>query len=60
MPLVGFKYGLHENLVISKNYIDLSLCSPLIYNLRHYYTLGKKMSKDFRAETDLTYKFANK
>lgn len=40
----------HENLVISQNYIDPSLWSPLIYNFRHYYSLGEKMGKNFRAE----------
>lgn len=40
----------HENLVVSQNYIDPSLWSPLIYNFRHYYALGKKMGKNFRAE----------
>jgi len=40
----------HENLVVSENYIDPSLWSPLIYNFRHYYTLGEKMGKNFRAE----------
>lgn len=40
----------HEDLVINQNYINPSKWSPLIYNFRHYYTLGKKMGKNFRAE----------
>ncbi|MBB6270769.1 flavin reductase (DIM6/NTAB) family NADH-FMN oxidoreductase RutF [Pedobacter cryoconitis] len=40
----------HENLVINQNYIDPAAWSPLIYNFRHYYALGKKMGKNFRAE----------
>jgi len=40
----------HEHLVINQNYIDPALWSPLIYNFRHYYALGEKMGKNFRAE----------
>ncbi|MNK36666.1 Flavin reductase like domain protein [compost metagenome] len=40
----------HKNLIVSQNYIDPSLWSPLIYNFRHYYALGEKMGKNFRAE----------
>lgn len=40
----------HANLVINQDYIDPSVWSPLIYNFRHYYALGKKMGKNFRAE----------
>lgn len=40
----------HENLVINQSHIDPSKWSPLIYNFRHYYALGEKMGKNFRAE----------
>lgn len=40
----------HKNLVINHGYINPSKWSPLIYNFRHYYALGKKMGKNFRAE----------
>ncbi|MET4137867.1 flavin reductase family protein [Pedobacter sp. UYP1] len=40
----------HENLVINQDHINPSAWSPLIYNFRHYYTLGKEMGKNFRAE----------
>ncbi|AMP98180.1 hypothetical protein AY601_1258 [Pedobacter cryoconitis] len=40
----------HENLVINQDYIDPSKWSPLIYNFRHYYALGEKVGKNFRAD----------
>lgn len=40
----------HENLVINQHHINPSAWSPLIYNFRHYYALGQKMGKNFRAE----------
>jgi len=40
----------HDNLLINQNHINPSEWSPLIYNFRHYYSLGEKMGKNFRAE----------
>jgi flavin reductase (DIM6/NTAB) family NADH-FMN oxidoreductase RutF len=40
-----------ENLVKEGNYIDPSKWSPLIYNFRHYFGLGKEVGKTFRSET---------
>lgn len=40
----------HENLISSGDHINPSVWSPLIYNFRHYYALGERMGKNFRAE----------
>lgn len=40
----------HKNLVINQDYINPSKWSPLIYNFRHYYALGEKVGKNFRAD----------
>ena len=40
----------HDNLLINENHINPSEWSPLIYNFRHYYSLGNKMGQNFRAE----------
>lgn len=44
------KVRVDENLVVNQNHIDPAAWSPLIYNFRHYYALGKNMGKNFRAE----------
>ena len=41
---------IHDSLLINGNHINPSEWSPLIYNFRHYYSLGEKMGKNFRAE----------
>ncbi|HEY4196528.1 MAG TPA: flavin reductase family protein [Mucilaginibacter sp.] len=40
----------HENLVTGTDHINHDLWSPLIYNFRHYYGLGKALGKNFKAE----------
>lgn len=40
----------HENLVTDTDHINPDLWSPLIYNFRHYYGLGKPLGKNFKAE----------
>jgi flavin reductase (DIM6/NTAB) family NADH-FMN oxidoreductase RutF len=40
----------HENLVVGTDYINPDCWSPLIYNFRHYYGLGKVLGKNFKAE----------
>lgn len=39
-----------EQLVINTNYINPAAWSPLIYNFRHYYALGRKLGANSRAE----------
>ncbi len=41
----------HEDIILSENYVDPRKWSPLIYNFRHYFSLGKELGKTFRAET---------
>lgn len=40
----------HEHLVAGSDHINPDLWSPLIYNFRHYYGLGKALGKNFKAE----------
>ncbi|HEY9000219.1 MAG TPA: flavin reductase family protein [Mucilaginibacter sp.] len=40
----------HENIIIGDNQIDPQKWSPLIYNFRHYFGLGKALGKNFKAE----------
>ena len=40
----------HENLVTGTGHINPDHWSPLIYNFRHYYGLGKALGKNFKAE----------
>jgi len=40
----------HENILIGNNHIDPEKWSPLIYNFRHYFGLGKALGKNFKAE----------
>jgi len=40
----------HENILIGDNHIDPEKWSPLIYNFRHYFGLGKPLGKNFKAE----------
>lgn len=42
----------HENILIENSeHINPAKWSPLIYNFRHYYSLGEKKGKTFRSET---------
>ncbi|RDI39907.1 flavin reductase family protein [Falsibacillus pallidus] len=38
-----------ETIIKDENYIDPAKWSPLIYNFRHYFGLGKELGKTFRA-----------
>ncbi|MDB5134450.1 MAG: flavin reductase family protein [Mucilaginibacter sp.] len=40
----------HENLAMGTDHINPDCWSPLIYNFRHYYGLGKALGKNFKAE----------
>lgn len=40
-----------ESIVLNENYINPSKWSPLIYNFRHYFGLGKEVGRTFRSET---------
>jgi flavin reductase (DIM6/NTAB) family NADH-FMN oxidoreductase RutF len=40
----------HENITIGDNHIDPQKWSPLIYNFRHYFSLGEALGKNFKAE----------
>jgi len=40
----------HENILIGNDHIDPGKWSPLIYNFRHYFGLGKALGKNFKAE----------
>ncbi|MFQ6319428.1 flavin reductase family protein [Bacillus halotolerans] len=40
-----------EKIILNDNHIDPSKWSPLIYNFRHYFGLGKEIGKTFRSET---------
>jgi flavin reductase (DIM6/NTAB) family NADH-FMN oxidoreductase RutF len=40
-----------EEILLKDHYIDPSKWSPLIYNFRHYFALGREMGKTFRSET---------
>lgn len=40
-----------KDIIQKDHYIDPSKWSPLIYNFRHYFALGKEMGKTFRSET---------
>ncbi|GKU77313.1 hypothetical protein L3i20_v217100 [Paenibacillus sp. L3-i20] len=41
----------HKEIIIEGNHIDPQKWSPLIYNFRHYFGLGKELGKSFRATT---------
>jgi len=41
----------HQGIVRDQNRIDPNKWSPLIYNFRHYFGLGDRLGKTFRAET---------
>lgn len=40
-----------KDIIQKDHYIDPKKWSPLIYNFRHYFALGKEMGKTFRSET---------
>ncbi|MDP4086789.1 MAG: flavin reductase family protein [Bacillota bacterium] len=40
-----------KEIIQKDHYIDPNKWSPLIYNFRHYFALGKEMGKTFRSET---------
>ena len=40
-----------ESIIKNEHYINPSEWSPLIYNFRHYFGLGKELGKTFRSET---------
>lgn len=40
----------HEDIITGENHINPEHWSPLIYNFRHYYGLGKYLGKTFKAE----------
>lgn len=40
----------HEDIILSDQHIDPTKWSPLIYNFRHYFSLGMELGKTFRAE----------
>lgn len=40
-----------ESIIQNGNYINPSKWSPLIYNFRHYFELGRELGKTFRSET---------
>ena len=40
----------YEDIVTGTDHIDPTKWSPLIYNFRHYYGLGKALGKTFKAE----------
>ena len=41
----------NESIIQNENYINPSKWSPLIYNFRHYFELGREVGKTFRSET---------
>lgn len=41
----------HRSILLDENRIDPSKWSPLIYNFRHYFGLGERLGKTFRAES---------
>ncbi|MEC1923139.1 hypothetical protein JS609_00580 [Bacillus subtilis] len=40
-----------ESIILDENHINPSKWSPLIYNFRHYFGLGREVGKTFRSET---------
>jgi flavin reductase (DIM6/NTAB) family NADH-FMN oxidoreductase RutF len=40
----------HEDIVVDDHHIDPTRWSPILYNFRHYFGLGEKLGKTFRAE----------
>lgn len=40
----------HDDIVIDDHHINTDKWSPLIYNFRHYFGLGKELGKTFRSE----------
>ncbi|WLD94700.1 flavin reductase family protein [Alkalihalobacillus sp. AL-G] len=41
----------HEQIIVGERHINPEKWSPLIYNFRHYFGLGKEVGKTFRAKT---------
>lgn len=39
----------HKRIIDEKNHVNTNVWSPLIYNFRHYFGLGKELGKTFRA-----------
>ncbi|MCE0742176.1 flavin reductase family protein [Bacillus sp. G16] len=40
-----------KRIILNENHINPSKWSPLIYNFRHYFGLGREIGKTFRSET---------
>ncbi|NRD76754.1 flavin reductase family protein [Bacillus sp. BRMEA1] len=45
------KVHAHQHILLDNAHIDPTKWSPLIYNFRHYFGLGRELGKSFRAET---------
>lgn len=41
----------HKDIIIGENHIDPNKWNPLIYNFRHYFSLGAELGKTYRSET---------
>lgn len=46
---LAVKVHAHQNIVLNQNHVNPEEWSPLIYNFRHYFGLGTKLGKTFRA-----------
>ncbi|SFD39392.1 NADH-FMN oxidoreductase RutF, flavin reductase (DIM6/NTAB) family [Bacillus sp. OV194] len=41
----------HTDIIKGENHIDPAKWNPLIYNFRHYFSLGEELGKTYRSET---------
>lgn len=51
IELEAVRVHAHPDMVAGPNHIDPTVWKPLIYNFRHYYSLGEELGRTFRAET---------
>jgi flavin reductase (DIM6/NTAB) family NADH-FMN oxidoreductase RutF len=47
------KVHAHPSIIIGEHHINPTAWQPLIYNFRHYFGLGKRLGKSFRAEDSI-------
>ncbi|MFD0589197.1 flavin reductase family protein [Paenibacillus sp. GCM10027627] len=45
----ALKVHAHQKIILNEEHINTAEWSPLIYNFRHYFGLGKELGKTFRA-----------
>ena len=50
-PVSEAALALHRRVLVLDSHIDTARWSPLLYVFRHYFGTGKRLARNFRAET---------